>query len=249
MLTGKDLIDAIDCCPCRQGEAVLWWLGQHSFVLKLGATIVYLDPFLTPVAGRLVPPLLRPEDIVHADFILGSHDHADHIDREAWPALARRLRTAKFIVPEKIRSSLADDLDIPGERFIGLDDQESFEVPRPEVTGIAAAHEFLDRDPATGQYPYLGYVVEGNGCTVYHAGDCCLYEGLLTRLRQWVFQRRVAADQRAGRQTSVGRLPWKHDLSGGGGPCGSDCPRPDHSGATTICLPEIGRIPFFFSNT
>ena len=113
MLTGNELIEAIDGCPCGQGQAVLWWLGQHSFVLKLGATILYLDPFLTPVAGRLVPPLLRPEDIVHADFILGSHDHADHIDREAWPALARSSPRARFIVPEIIRSALAYDLEHP----------------------------------------------------------------------------------------------------------------------------------------
>ena len=45
----------------------------------------------------------------------------------------------------------------------------------------------MDRDPITGQYPYLGYIVEGNGCTVYHSGDCCVYEGLVTRLKHWSF--------------------------------------------------------------
>ena len=48
-----------------------------------------------------------------------------------------------------------------------------------------ARHELLDRDPKTGLYPYLGYVIEGNGVTIYHSGDCCLYEGIAAKLRQW----------------------------------------------------------------
>jgi L-ascorbate 6-phosphate lactonase len=53
------------------------------------------------------------------------------------------------------------------------------------VTALASAHELLDRDPATGMYPYLGYVIEANGCTIYHSGDSCIYEGMHGRLRQW----------------------------------------------------------------
>ena len=30
----------------------------------------------------------------------------------------------------------------------------------------------------------MGYAVSYQGATVYHAGDCCIYEGLETRLRQ-----------------------------------------------------------------
>jgi L-ascorbate 6-phosphate lactonase len=49
---------------------------------------------------------------------------------------------------------------------------------------VPAAHEFLDQDPVSGRYPYLGFVVAVNGCTVYHAGDTCLYEGIHERLRR-----------------------------------------------------------------
>ena len=31
----------------------------------------------------------------------------------------------------------------------------------------------------------LGLVFEVNGCTFYHAGDTCIYEGLQTKLREW----------------------------------------------------------------
>ena len=55
------------------------------------------------------------------------------------------------------------------------------------ITGIAASHEFLDQDPATLRYPYLGYVLETQDLTIYHSGDTCLYEGMQTRLKKWHF--------------------------------------------------------------
>jgi L-ascorbate 6-phosphate lactonase len=187
MLTGKELIADINRCKLAYGQCGVWWLGQHSFILKLGQKILYVDLFLTPLPDRRVGPSLRPEEIDHADFFLGTHDHADHIDRDIWPALAGASLKAKFVVPEKIRPGLVKDLKSPADRFVGLDDQKSFETEGFKITGIAAAHEFLDRDPVTGQFPYLGYVIEGNGCTIYHAGDCCVYEGLLTKLKRWSF--------------------------------------------------------------
>ena len=50
------------------------------------------------------------------------------------------------------------------------------------VTAIPAAHEELDYSPEHG-YPYLGYILKLNGVTLYHAGDCTMYEGLTERLK------------------------------------------------------------------
>ena len=185
MLKGKDLIADIDACQVSAGAFAFWWLGQHSFAVKLGSAVIYLDPYLTDHPDRQAPPLLRPDEATHADLVIGTHDHADHIDRPAWPALAAASPSAQFVVPELLRAELAETLGIRNERFIGLDDGCTAEVGDIRITGIAAAHEFIDRDEETGLHPYLGCVVEGNGCAVYHAGDTCVYEGLQTKLRQW----------------------------------------------------------------
>ncbi len=187
MLTGPALIADIADCRVPAGSLAFWWLGQHSFIVKSAHAVLYLDPFLTPLPDRQVPPLLRPEEIGNADLILGTHDHLDHIDRGVWPALAAASPQAVFVVPELLREGLARDLGLPVSRFLGLDDGTAVERCGVRITGVAAAHEFLDRDAASGRYPYLGFVVEADGCTLYHAGDCCVYEGLLTRLRRWQF--------------------------------------------------------------
>lgn len=185
MLTGKDLINDIDSCPVPAGRLAIWWLGQHSFVIKAGSAVIYLDPFLTPMARRQVPPLLSPADVTNATMICGTHDHADHIDRKVWPDLAKASPSATFIVPDLLREGLAKDLGIPLDRFVGLDDGWHRQVGGVGVHGIAAAHEFLDQDAASGHFPCLGYVIEVGGCTMYHAGDCCIYEGLQSKLKRW----------------------------------------------------------------
>ncbi len=185
MLTGQALRENIRTCAPRAGECALWWLGQAGFIVKLGRTVIGLDLFLSPHARRLIPALLQPEDLADVALVFGTHDHRDHIDRPAWPAIARAAPAALFVVPAALLPRLAADLRLPRERFVGLDDGTFAEINGLRVTGVAAAHEFLDRDPATGHYPYLGYIIEANGFRLFHAGDGCVYEGLQTRLSRW----------------------------------------------------------------
>ena len=181
--SGQDLAGDVDECRPAPGQCALWWLGQHSFILKLGGAVLYLDPFLTDLPGRRFPSPIRAGDMANAALIFGSHDHADHIDRPVWPAIARTAPRAQFVVPDLLREGLARDLGLAAARLVGLDDGVTVRVGGIEITGVAAAHEFLDPDPATGRHPHLGFVVRANGCSVYHSGDCCVYEGLQTRLK------------------------------------------------------------------
>ena len=220
MLMGQALVNDIDGCTLAAGECAFWWLGQQSFVVKLGRTIIYLDPFLTPLPGRRVPPLLTPEDLAHADLVLGSHDHADHIDRDAWPAIAQAAPQARFVVPALVARRLARDLGLRTARLIGLDDGRRVAAAGVTIRGFAAAHEFLDRDPRTGRYPYLGFGLDGHGCRLYHAGDTCLYEGLTAKLRRYrpqvVFLPINGRDARRLKANCIGNLTYQEaaDLAG-----------------------------------
>lgn len=220
MMTGQVLINDIRQCSLREGQGAVWWLGQSSFIVKLGDRVIYLDPFLSPHDRRRIPSLLAPRDIPNATLVLGSHDHADHIDRPAWPAIAAASPETPFIVPDSLLPRLAEDLHLPLPRFIGLDDSTCVETHGIHVTGIAAAHEFLDRDPTTGRYPYLGYIIEAHGLRLYHAGDCCVYEGLQTKLSRWtldlVFLPINGRDARRLASNCIGNMTYQEaaDLAG-----------------------------------
>ncbi|MHB9071077.1 MAG: MBL fold metallo-hydrolase [Sedimentisphaerales bacterium] len=175
----------VDTCDVRRNTLAFWWLGQHGFIIKTGNTVLYIDSFLSEHPRRVIKPPLDPREITNADLVLGTHDHTDHIDRISWPAIAIASPQAKFVVPEALLPKLSDDLAIERSRFIGLNDLKTICLREIKITGIAAAHEFLDYDQENGLYPYLGYIIKANGCCVYHAGDCCIYEGLISKLKKW----------------------------------------------------------------
>lgn len=221
MKSGIELINDIDDCILKNEETAFWWLGQLGYVIKMGEIVIYLDVFLADWPGRKVPPLLKPEEIVNADFIMGTHDHIDHIDREVWHQLSLSSPNAKFVVPKLHINELSDNLNIPKDRFIGLDDGLSFIEKGLKISAIPAAHEFLDQDPSTGFYPYLGYIIEGNGCTLYHAGDTCMYEGIYSKLRQWnkfdvMFLPINGRDAKRYRENLIGNITYQEavDLAG-----------------------------------
>ena len=178
MKTGKALIAEINSCTTD----AFWWLGQQSFAVKLGGKVLYFDLFLTERPDRRIPPLLRPGEIDNAYAVFGSHDHSDHIERPVWKAVAAASPGAVFVCPKPLLGSMEGV--VPAGRIRGLDDGETADLGGVRVTGIAAAHEFLDRDPVTGFHPYLGYVAEAGGRSVYHAGDTCRYDGLAEKLRK-----------------------------------------------------------------
>lgn len=88
MKSGIELINEVNNCTLEKATISFWWLGQLGYIIKMGETVIYLDAFLSEFPGRNIPPLLKPEEIQNADFIIGTHDHLDHIDREVWHQLS-----------------------------------------------------------------------------------------------------------------------------------------------------------------
>jgi len=166
--------------PSR-GEVAFAHLGQMGYLVRIGRAVVGCDLFLSPLKGRLVPPQLAPEDVADVDFFIGSHDHADHIDRPLWRVLARLGTKARFLVPAAVRASVLEDTGLPSAQVVGMDDGDVRMVAGVRVTALASAHERLERD-ALGRHLALGFVLEGGGARIYHSGDCCLYDGLQKRL-------------------------------------------------------------------
>jgi L-ascorbate 6-phosphate lactonase len=181
-LQGQALLDDIASAETEPGQVAFWWLGQHSFILKGGETVVYIDPYLSPHGSRQTPPPLRPEEVTNADLVLGTHDHLDHIDPGTLPGIAAASPGARFIVP-RTAAERVRELGIAAERLLPLTEGETAEWRGVRVTGTRSKHERFDEVPGVG-FPFLGYILELNGATLYHAGDTIVYEGLVTTLQR-----------------------------------------------------------------
>ena len=164
------------------GSAALWWLGQMGLLVKLGETVLCVDYFASEDPERQVPPPVPAGEMAGVDAFLGTHDHLDHIDHGAWKTWAQCCPEAKFVFPALHRQAVLAD-GIGENRCLGLTEGDSCRIGEVTVHAVASAHEFLDRDPETGLYPCLQYVLEGNGVRIYHAGDTLRYEGMLGKLQ------------------------------------------------------------------
>ena len=167
----------------------LWWLGHCGFVLKFHDIAFYLDPCLSTPPGRtrVAAPPLQPEQMGNADLILCTHRGATHMDPGTLiPALAASPRV-RVVLP-KSAAAHANALGIPYARMTTTDSGLRVEYFKHGLYGrvyaIPSAHPNLDFTPQGG-YPCLGYLIRFGDVTVYHAGDCCNYEGLADRLRPY----------------------------------------------------------------
>jgi L-ascorbate metabolism protein UlaG (beta-lactamase superfamily) len=179
----------------RDGGFRLWWLGQSGFLLQWWGVHVLLDPYLSDSLTkkyshtdkphvRMTELVIDPARLSFVDIVTSTHNHTDHLDAETLlPIMAANPRV-KLVIAEANRAFVADRLQIGAGAAIGLDDGASVEISGIKFSGIASAHEALERDER-GRAKYLGYVLQFGGWTIYHGGDTVRYEGMAEKLRSF----------------------------------------------------------------
>lgn len=185
MVLGSELIKEIEETTLPTGQMAFWWLGQMGYAYKIAGKVVFVDPYLGEDDARIYPPVFHAGQASCVDYVIGTHDHDDHINYATWKAIANASPQARFLCSQLYVDRLSETIGIPRERFLGLQDGKTVDVGAIRISGVAAAHEKLDQDDATGLYPYLGVVIQGDGVSLYHAGDTCIYDGMTEKLRAY----------------------------------------------------------------
>lgn len=172
------LLGRLDALTPPAGGLILAFLGQVGFALRGPDGVLYIDPYLSDYGwplpdGRIqrlpraYPPPLAPDQARDASAVLITHDHADHFDPETLAGLLQAAPGAVVYGPYRCRDTH------PGVPLQVVHALRPFQIGAARVTPLPAAHTTLDHG-ARG-YPYLGYLIEWNGLTVYHAGDTLVY--------------------------------------------------------------------------
>ena len=179
----------------HDGSFRLWWLGQSGFLLQWQGVHVLLDPYLSDSLTkkyrqtdkphvRMTELAIDPARLSFVDIATSTHNHTDHLDAETLCPILEGNPGLKLVIPEANRAFVAERLNIDPAIPIGVDDGASIELSGIRFSGIASAHETVDRDER-GRAKYLGYVIEFGGWTVYHSGDTVRYEGMTEKLRRF----------------------------------------------------------------
>jgi L-ascorbate metabolism protein UlaG (beta-lactamase superfamily) len=180
--------------PLPDGVVGLAWLGQAGFALRHANHRLLIDPYLSDhlarkYAGtefphvRMMPAPVAADDLRDLDWVLCSHRHGDHMDPGSLPTLAKNNPRCRFIVP-KAEMESARQIGLDECRLILANAGDTIRFDSSfEIRVIASAHETLKTNDK-GEHHFLGFVLRLAGVTIYHSGDCVVYEGLADRLRE-----------------------------------------------------------------
>ena len=172
-------------------QTALFYLGQEGFLFKYRDTYVLIDPYLSDYVDRncctetvkrvrRYPAPVAAKVFDFVDYVLCTHAHYDHADPYTLSKLAKINSKAKFIAPEPIKETI-QSYGISEDRMIGAIADKVIDLDGCKIIPVPAAHEELRTDE-NGNYYDMGYKIIFDDISIYHGGDCCIYEGLTERL-------------------------------------------------------------------
>lgn len=157
------------------GDNLFSWLGHSTILMRLNKKNILIDPvfskFASPlsfIAKRFQAPVVALKDLPKIDYILISHDHYDHLDRES-VEFFKTKKDVKFFVPLGVRSHL-NFWGIKKNLIIEFDWWGSAKFNDLKFTFTPAQHfsgrtRFIDNATLWG-----GWVIEG-GKRIFFSGD------------------------------------------------------------------------------
>ncbi len=174
-----------------ENQVALFYLGQEGFLFKYKNTHILIDPYLSDYVDknccsdtvkwiRNYPTPIQAEKLDFVDYVLCTHTHYDHTDPYTLEKLAKVNPDTTFIVPA-FATKLVASYGIAPDKIIGAVTDTIIDCGDCEIHPIPSAHEELHKDE-NGNYMELGYKMLFDDISIYHGGDCCLYDELCNLL-------------------------------------------------------------------
>jgi L-ascorbate metabolism protein UlaG (beta-lactamase superfamily) len=158
-------------------EATLTWIGHSAFLLQLDGRNILVDPHFSERASpvsfsgprRIVPLPIDIAELPRIDVVTISHNHYDHLDADT----VRRLAASKegsplFLVPLGLKAWFRDK---GIDRVEEQDWWQSREERGVRFTLVPVQHWSKRTLLDTDQSLWGGWVIEGGGLKLVHAGD------------------------------------------------------------------------------
>lgn len=171
----------------------VWWLGQSGFLILWNGHALLFDPYLSDSLTikyaktakphvRMSELVIQPDLLLSIDVVTSSHNHTDHLDAETLNGIFKANPNVQMLIPEANRSFVCDRLGCDSSFPIGITDGQQKTIGPFTFTGIASAHNTIDRD-ANGLCIFMGYVVQFGNFYVYHSGDTLWHESLVDSIK------------------------------------------------------------------
>ena len=175
----------------KDNQIAVFYLGQEGFIIKYREKYVLTDGYLSDYVDRnccnenviwkrKYPAPMTPEELDFVDYVFCTHSHFDHTDPDTISGMIKNNTKAKFYASAAF-SDVLKTYGVDEERIVPVYADKEINLEEITVTPVPAAHEELNINE-NGDYCELGYVFKFGDIKVFHAGDCCVYNGLAERI-------------------------------------------------------------------
>lgn len=147
----------------------MMWLGHASFLLQLGGKSILIDPCLTapPMMTRRTE-LPLPIEKIHADYLLASHGHYDHLDSDSIKTLSGKSTVA--LLPLKMGELVKDWNPNMAVQEAGWYQQYTTDKS-VSIYFMPARHWHRRSAFDLNEILWGSYIIQSGGKTIYFAGD------------------------------------------------------------------------------
>jgi len=162
------LAERIKQLEVKRNELGIFWLGNAGFAFKTGdGQVIYLDPYLSNCARqmygfkRIYPPPIGAEE-VEADYLLITHEHGDHLDRDSVPRIMEKSDT-ELIGPDPVIEE-CKEMGVAKNKLRKVSPHEVLNMGGNSLTVMPAEHGELAPKA-------VGYTLEFGDKKLYVTGD------------------------------------------------------------------------------
>ena len=147
------------------------WLGHASFFIQLSGIRMLIDPVFgkLPVVKRYSELPVEPDKLQNIDYILVSHAHYDHCDKDSIKTIARNNPHAQFLVGLKLNELVAKWVTNPIQSAGWYQQYQLTDTLK--ITFLPSRH-WANRSPFdVNTSLWGGFMIQSENKTVYYGGD------------------------------------------------------------------------------
>jgi len=149
-------------------EDRVWLTYAANYLFRTGGVGWAIDPFTLHARLAAAPVVDTARDLRGLSFVLLTHRHADHLDKDTIRTL--RDHSIRWVVPEFMLATLKET-GIPRLNILVPQLMQEFELDGVKILPFEGLHFNLAHDGEMHGVPEMGYRIEVNGQRWLFPGD------------------------------------------------------------------------------
>lgn len=155
-----------------EGQDCIIWLGHASFFMRLNGKNLLIDPHFNNIYSyrrQTINPI-DPELFINIDYLLLSHDHADHFDPHSIKTILKNNSAARILTGMHMRNLIEEELKMQVDVEENLW-YERFDTGDLEITFLPNRHYSKRIFRPFNSTLWGGFMIKHTSGTIYWSGD------------------------------------------------------------------------------